>query len=174
MLNQRETRMPRTGFSILGLAALFWVAMPESPVADAAMRGDTATVRELLMEGADVNAAQGDGMTALHWAARRGDEEMVTMVLYAGANVSAGTRIGDYTPLHFASQSGKVSILRKVARRWSADVSVVTTTGGATAMHLAAANGAAEALTLLIDRGGDPNRDGKRMGSNAVDVRGSP
>ncbi|MCH7892499.1 MAG: ankyrin repeat domain-containing protein, partial [Gemmatimonadetes bacterium] len=40
-----------------------------SPVADAAMRGEIETVRSLLREGADVNAAQGDGMTALHWAA---------------------------------------------------------------------------------------------------------
>ena len=46
---------------------LLWGATPaESPVADAAMRGDLTEVCTLLRSGADVNAAQGDGMTALH------------------------------------------------------------------------------------------------------------
>ena len=46
------------------------------PVADAARLGDIETVRQLLREGADVNTAQGDGMTALHWAAERGDVDL--------------------------------------------------------------------------------------------------
>ena len=41
----------------------------ESPVADAAENGDIALTKQLLKEGAEVNEAQGDGMTALHWAA---------------------------------------------------------------------------------------------------------
>ena len=45
-------------------------------VADAAMQGDVAAVRASLQQGADVNAAQGDGMTALHWAAERGNGEL--------------------------------------------------------------------------------------------------
>jgi ankyrin repeat protein len=44
-----------------------------SPVADAAQAGDLATVRRLLKEGTDVNAALGDGTTALHHAAMRGE-----------------------------------------------------------------------------------------------------
>src|SRR5512145_2247405 len=66
-------------------------------VADAAMRGDTDRVRALLRDGADVNAAQGDGMTALHWTALTGDLEMARMLLYAGANVKASTRLGAHT-----------------------------------------------------------------------------
>ena len=50
------------------MAVLLWAgAPPESPVADAAMRGHVDVVRDLLQQGLDVNAAQGDGMTALHW-----------------------------------------------------------------------------------------------------------
>ena len=44
-----------------------------APVADAVMKRDAEAVRTLIKGGADVNAAQGDGMTALHWAARNGD-----------------------------------------------------------------------------------------------------
>ena len=58
---------------------------PESPVADAAMQGDIETVRSLLRSGADVNAAQGDGMTALHWAAVHNNVAMAELVLYAAA-----------------------------------------------------------------------------------------
>jgi ankyrin repeat protein len=43
-------------------------AAAPAPVADAAMKRDTDAVRTLLKNGEDVNAAQGDGMTALHWA----------------------------------------------------------------------------------------------------------
>ena len=44
-----------------------------SDVADAVMRGDTAAVRALLAQKADVNVTQGDGATALHWAVYRED-----------------------------------------------------------------------------------------------------
>src|SRR5574338_817983 len=75
-------------------------APPDAPVADAAMRRDGAKLRLLLKQGADVNAAQGDGMTALHWAAMHGDLDEARMLIYAGARVDAVTRNGNYTPLH--------------------------------------------------------------------------
>ena len=53
----------------------------ESPVADAAARGDREAVKSLLKQAADVNAAQGDGMTALHWAAMNGDVELAQMLI---------------------------------------------------------------------------------------------
>ena len=53
-------------------------------MAAAAMREDLAEVRALLTRGADVNAAQGDGMTALHWAAERGNAELTAVLLDAG------------------------------------------------------------------------------------------
>src|SRR3989337_1778630 len=74
-----------------------------SSVADAAMRADTAGVRTLLRGGADVNAAQADGMTALHWTALGNDLETMDVLLYAGAATEALTRVGAYTPLHLAS-----------------------------------------------------------------------
>ena len=90
------------------LAMTAWLGAAPSPssVADAAMKGDRDAVRALLKQGADVSAAKGDGMTALHFAAERGDAAMTEMLVYAGANVAAVTRIGQYTPLHLASRAG--------------------------------------------------------------------
>ena len=56
----------------------------EAPVAAAAMREDLTEVRALMSRGADVNAAQGDGMTALHWAAERGNAELTALLLTVG------------------------------------------------------------------------------------------
>src|SRR5689334_13906910 len=99
---------------LLGAAALRTAATSapaESPVADAAMRRDAAAVRLLLKQGADVNAAQGDGMTALHWAAVHGDAELARMLVYAGARKDAATRNGAYTPLHLAAKAGSATVV---------------------------------------------------------------
>jgi uncharacterized protein len=81
------------------------------------MRGDLAAIRALLQQGADVGAAQADGMTALHWAARRNDLPAVQLLLDAGAAVSAPTRYG-VVPLYFAALNGGISItIRKLRRR---------------------------------------------------------
>ena len=102
---------------------------PEAPVADAAMDGDVERVVELLRGGADVNAAQGDGMTALHWAAYNGSEELVSTLLYAGANSEAVTRIGSYTPLHLAARSGFTGVVAALLDG-GADPEAQTSSGG--------------------------------------------
>jgi ankyrin repeat protein len=106
----RDMTAQRSAFWPLFLLCFFCGGLlsvaQSSMVADAAMRGDAAAVKGLLQQGADVNAAQGDGMTALHWAARRGDADTVRMLLYAGANWRATTRLGGHTPLLLASQMG--------------------------------------------------------------------
>src|ERR671913_435568 len=111
--------MKRQSVFALMFAMLLTAAMSAqvvSSVADAAAKGDKAAVRQLLKDGADVNGAQGDGMSALHWAAERGDAELADMLLYAGANVSAQTRIGQYTPLHIAAKNGSATVARALLK----------------------------------------------------------
>ena len=141
----------------LGTAVLLVALAPaESPVADAAMRGQTDVVRTLLSEGADVNAAHGDGMTALHWAAERGDAEMAEMLIYSGASVHGVTRIGQYTPLHLASRSSSDRVVGMLIDA-GADVSATTTNSGATPLHLAAGSGNAKSVAILVENGADVN-----------------
>ncbi|MDE2663331.1 MAG: ankyrin repeat domain-containing protein [Gemmatimonadota bacterium] len=151
----------RRGFAVVCAALLVSAGAPaawapDSPVADAAMRGDVETVRELLRQGLDVNAAQGDGMTALHWAADRGDAEVADMLIYAGADVAAVTRIGKYTPLHLAARRGSAEILASLIAAGSA-VTAATDNSGAVPLHLAAAAGNPDAIAVLLDAGADPD-----------------
>ncbi len=126
-----------------------------SAVADAAQKGDLAAVKKLIAQGADVNIAQGDGMTALHWAAQHGDADMAAALLKAHANVNATTRIGNYTPLHVASRDASGNVVRELVAA-GGDVKATTSTG-ATALHLAAAGGSAMAVEALLEKGADPN-----------------
>jgi ankyrin repeat protein len=131
------------------------LTLPAAPVADAAMRGDLAAVRVLVQQGRDVNVPQADGMTALHWAARRGDATMAQLLLRAKASVRAVTRVGGFTPLHVAAEAGQAAVLGVLlgagadARARAAD--------GTTSLHLAALAGNADAITALVARGADAN-----------------
>jgi ankyrin repeat protein len=141
--------------AIAGVLSAMLHAAAVAPVADAAMNGDKDAVRSLLKQGADVNQAQGDGMTALHWAAASGHVDLVEMLLYAGANVRATTRLGAYAPLHVASQSGHAAVINTLVKA-GADVDMVTSTG-ATPLMMAALSGQAEAAGALLDAGADVN-----------------
>lgn len=130
---------------------------PDSPVADAAMRGDVEAVRSLLAQGADVNQAQGDGMTALHWAARSRNASLTRFLLGAGADVGAGTRIGRYTPLHLAAQAGAGEVAELLLAA-GADPSAATEgTGGAQPLHFAARAGDRRTVEALLAAGADPD-----------------
>src|SRR5262245_55191706 len=100
----------------LGSSALLMAVPASAPIADAAMAGDKDGVRALLKQAADVNAAQADGMTALHWAAMKNDAELAQMLLYAGANIKATTRIGAYTPLILAAKNGSADVMAPVIK----------------------------------------------------------
>ncbi len=139
---------------------------PPSPVADAAMRGDLATVKALIARGVGVNVAQGDGMTALHWASDRGDAAMTGVLLAAKADVKAVTRIGAYTPLHIAARGGHGDIVSALLKAGS-DPNALTASG-VTALHFAAGSGTAEGIAALLDKGADPNAREREWGQTPL------
>lgn len=76
---------------------------------EAAGKGNVQAVRTLLSDGADVNAKNTFGTTALMAAADRGDLEVVKAILAAGADVNAKNHYGLTDP----DESGKVVELLK-------------------------------------------------------------
>jgi uncharacterized protein len=156
MLSSRTSVALSISFTvILCLAGLMAGAAADTRIADAAMRGDRNAVRSLLKEAADVNAAQGDGMTALHWAATKGDAEMAQLLLYAGANVKSATRIGGFTPLFMAAENGNAPVVEVLLKAGS-DVKQ-TAMNGFTPLMMAAMSGDKNSVQLLLDAGSDPN-----------------
>lgn len=149
-------RLSLSFIAVLALTAIVGAAQSGSPVADAARSGDREALRVALQGGADASAPAGDGMTALHWAAERGDAEITAMLIYAGANVAAVTRIGHYTPLHIASRGGSAPVVAALLKG-GADAGARTTTTGVTPLHLAAASGNTEVVSMLLATGADAN-----------------
>ncbi len=86
-------------------------APPEAPLADAAKRADWATVETLLQQGADVDAPQGDGSTALHWASYRDNRDIAARLIRAGAEVDAANDLG-VTPLWAACENGSSAMVK--------------------------------------------------------------
>jgi hypothetical protein len=152
-------------------AALLWVAAvgaapaDDARVADAAMRADRAAVRTLVAQGASVNAAQPDGTTALHWAARTDDLSTAQLLLKSGAKVDAATRYG-VTPLYLASVNGSAPMIDALlAAGASANAA---NPGGETALMTAARTGRIDAVTLLLDRGAAGQCQGERPRSDGM------
>ena len=158
----------RLGLSVvLILASSAGVAVAQDMrLPDAAMSGDLEAVRSLLAEGVDVDATQGDGNTALHWATYRRSAEMVGVLINAGANSAARTRIGEMTPLFMAAKVGDAEIIELLLDH-GADATIVNTIG-TTPLMLAAGSGKVSAIRLLLDHGADVNALDLTNGQTAI------
>ena len=141
----------------MALCFFLFAAVPaDAPIADASMRNDAAQVRLLVANGAEVNAAHGDGMTGLHWAAENGNPEIASILLESGADVEAVTRLGAYRPLHLAARRGNASVIQLLLDA-SADPETESATGGVTPLHFAAASGKAASVQALMNHGVELN-----------------
>ena len=159
-------RLISLGSLIALVLSLTLSAAGSAPVADAAMAKDREAVKALLKTGADVNAAQGDGMTALHWAARNGDAELTQMLLFAGANVKATTRLGGYTPLMMAAEQGHATVIASLLSGGS-DPKTANALG-TTPLMLAAASGNPQAITTLVENGAEIEAKEKTFGQTPL------
>jgi ankyrin repeat protein len=137
-------------------AASFGANTSDTRLADAAMNQDALAVRSLLKLHADVNVAQPDGTTALHWAARWDDVAMATELIRAGANVRTANRFGA-TPLSLASTNGSAAMIEELLKAGENPNAVVSDMSD-TALMLAARTGKPDALRVLLDHGADPNK----------------
>ena len=123
-------------------------------MADAVERADKAAVQKLLDQHADVNIAQNDGSTALHWAVFHSDKATVDLLLKAGANPKAANREGS-TPLWLACINGDAGIISSLLGA-GADANEKLPMGRSPLMA-AARTGNVDALKVLLDHGAQIN-----------------
>ncbi len=117
---------------------------------DAVKRHDRAAVNALLDRGADVNAAQRDGATALHFAAEGDDLPLIDLLLDAGADVNATNRF-KVTPLELAAVNGDRAAIERLLVA-GAHVNA-TSREGQTALMTAARTGRLDAVQALLAHG---------------------
>lgn len=122
-------------------------------LADALEKKDFALAR-LLIADTNVNAAQPDGMTALHWAAHHDDLATAKLLLAAGANAKAENRYG-VTPLALACTNGNAALIELLLAA-GADANAPLR-GGETPLMTAARTGKVAAVKALLARGADAN-----------------
>lgn len=124
----------------------------ESPatIVDAAETGNSSHVLELIAAGQNVNAAQADGMTPLHWATYHDQTDLVAHLLSAGAHVNVRNEYG-VTPLALAALNGNGNVVEQLLDA-GADANT-SLPGGETALLTAARTGRLAAVQALIDHG---------------------
>jgi ankyrin repeat protein len=147
------------------LSAMAGTVLAQAEVAAAASRGDRAEIERLLKGGADVNARQADGATALQWAAYRGDAKLVEMLLQAGAKPGLANRNGA-TPLWLAATHGDAAVIEALLKG-GADANEALPLGRRPLM-LAARSGSVEAVRALLGHGADVNATETERGTSAL------
>ena len=156
---------------VVGCAALLWLLIAGitsgagSEIADAAQNGDKAAVQKLIRSKADVNAAQVDGATALHWAVYRDDADLLDILIRAGADVKAANSEG-VTPLSMAALFGNAAVIDRLIKA-GADAKQ-RGPNGETMVMLAARNGNPQAVTVLLEAGADVNAREPIRGTTAL------
>jgi uncharacterized protein len=129
-------------------------ALPSSPVADAAQKGDLSVVKTLIQQKADVNVQQADGATALQWAAFRNDTALADLLLAAGADVRKANREGA-TPMYLASLRGSAPMLKRLLDAGANPNEAGPQ--GETPLMLASRAGNLDAMKVLLDHKADVN-----------------
>jgi uncharacterized protein len=139
-------------FCLLLLGSVVSAAPADLRLINAVKKSDVKSVRSLIAERVDVNAAEVDGATALLWAAQRNDAAIVDILISAGANVKAATRY-NVTPLYMASVNGNAAIIESLLKA-GADANAVAEEGE-TALMTASRTGKADAVKVLLAHGAD-------------------
>jgi ankyrin repeat protein len=145
------------GFVAALLAAGACAQGPDTPLAQAAVRNDVATLRQLLNDGH--NADEGsDAWTPLIWASRVGSIEAIKVLLDAGADVNRPGTTGDdwdATPLQHAILERQPAVVRLLLER-GADQNRGAGPKSPAPLILAAGDTDPAILKLLLTHGADP------------------
>jgi len=130
-----------------------------------AKTGDNEEVLRLIQQSIEVNVAEGDGTTALHWAAHRDDLEIADLLLRAEAEVDVKNDLG-VTPLWLACTNTGNTMVKKLLAA-GADPNSALWTGESVLMNCAR-TGAADAVAALIDKGAQIDAKENKKGQTAL------
>ncbi|HKE84863.1 MAG TPA: ankyrin repeat domain-containing protein [Vicinamibacterales bacterium] len=134
--------------------ALAATAHAQSPLADRIQAGDRRAALAMIAQGADVNRAQPDGTTPLHWATYLVDRELVEALLKKGARARVSNRYGA-SPLAEAVRVANVPLVDMLLKA-GADVNAANE-DGQTPLMLAARTGDVTVARLLVEGGANVN-----------------
>jgi ankyrin repeat protein len=134
-------------------------------LADRIQSGDRNAALAMIASGADVNKAQPDGTTPLHWAAYRVDRELVQTLLKKGAKADVANRYGA-SPLAEAARVANVDLVGMLLEA-GANANG-SNEDGQTALMLAARTGNVAVAELLVKHGADVNRRERFKDQSAV------
>jgi ankyrin repeat protein len=138
----------------IALSGLAVSASTDLPLIQAVRNKDIAAVRTLLKQRVDVNATQGDGTTALHWAAHRDDLGIADALIRSGARATVANDLGT-TPLHLACTNRSAPMVeRLLAAGGNANATLLS---GETVLMTCARAGDARAVRALLAGGADAN-----------------
>lgn len=117
---------------------------------NAAKEGILVDVKSLIEQGANVNATDNEGKSALYWASEQGHFEIVKLLIKNKANINIATANG-YTPLHLAMMREHYEIAALLIKN-GADVNAATA-NNSTPLHFAATSesGSPVGIKLLIE-----------------------
>jgi ankyrin repeat protein len=128
----------------------------ETPLMEAARRGNLATVRVLLSGGADPDAREvNGGQNAMMWAIAQRHATVMEELVRRGADINARSKRG-FTALMFAAQQGDADCVRILLDAGANPNDAMPRTG-LTPLLIASAMGRTRAATLLLDKGANPD-----------------
>jgi len=136
----------------LGVAA---TAQAQLALADRIQSGDRKAALAMIAAGANVNQAQPDGSTPLHWAVYRVDRELVTALLRRGAKADVVNKYGA-SPLAEAARVANLELAGMLLEAGAGPN--VSNEDGQTPLLLAARTGVVPMARLLVQHGADVNR----------------
>ena len=159
------TRVATSAIVVSLFAVGVHAAPARAPLADATEKMDRAQIRALIKQHVNINAAQPDGMTPLHWATYHDDPDIAQLLIRAGADVKATNRYG-VTPLSLACTNGNATLVDLLLKA-GADPNA-SLPGGETPLMTAARTGNLAAVKALINHGANVEAKDDRRGQTAL------
>lgn len=140
-----------------------------TPLMIASLNGQKEISSYLILHGAKLNATERHGLTALHLAAQEGHSEIVKLLVNSGANINARDNAhgGAGWPALFYAVQGCQSKSVEVLILASADVNVQME--GVTPLYLAAYHKCNDVVSMLLEKGADPNLPTK-IGETSIEL----